>query len=327
MFASELLTASNAQAVTLGPWQNGTPFLAGNTEVGATGAYNGILYYIGGEIQPTGKYSNSVYYTTIDSDGGIGSWAKSPNSYPGAGGIWALQCPSYDGFVYCIGGNKVPGGTTNAVYFASITAAGFGAWKSTTSYPIKIRFDSCIPYNGYMYCVGGSPSANSATKSTYFAPIESAGGLGTWSPTTSFPITAWTHCVAYSGFIYCEADYNGAAIADLTYYAPISTSGIGTWSAGPNYPITKEKIQCIEAMGSMICVGGGNGVGGLDGNQGVNNIYVSALSSTGLGNWMQTTSYPVTIKDHSCTTYNNYIYCIGGDDPKTTDAVYYSLIS
>jgi hypothetical protein len=191
---------------------------------------------------------------------------------------------------------------------------------------MKIRFDSCVPYDGYMYCVG-SPSANSATKATYFASILSSGALGAWTATTSFPLTAWTQCVVYSGYLYCVANYNGATTTDLTFYAPISSTAIGAWIAGPNYPITKEKMQCIEAMGSIFCVGGGNGVGGLDGNQGVNYVYMSTLSSTGFVGWVQTTSYPVTIKDHSCTTYNNYIYCIGGDDPKTTNAVYYAQIS
>ena len=319
-------SAAAHQTVNIRSWHSGTPYSAGSVEVGASGAYSGTLYYVGGQIHPGGMYTNAVYFATIHSDGSISSWKMSPYSYPGAKGIWALSCPAYSGFVYCIGGNREPGGTTNAVYFASISPSGLGKWNATTSYPMKIRFESCVPYSGYMYCVGGSPSANSATKAAFYAPILSQGGLGKWAATTSYPISAWTHCVAFSGYIYCETDYNGVRIINLTYYASISSGGIGRWKSGPAYPITEEKMQCIENKGSMYCVGGGNGVGGIDGNKAVNSVYSALLSAGGFGNWTQDINYPIPIKDHACTTFNGYIYCIGGDDPKATNVVYYSLL-
>ncbi len=324
-FSAQL--APSRSTVGISSWTAGPVFPAGNIEVGAAGAYNGVLYYIGGEFHPSGAYTNGVYYSDLSSSGMMGAWKKSPHPYPGAKGIWALPCPAYNGFVYCIGGNKVPGGTTDAVYYTTVSTSGLGSWRTTTTYPINIRFESCVPYAAYMYCVGGSPSANGATDKVYYAPILSSGGLAGWSATTSYPIGAWSHCVADSGFIYCLSDYNGAAIANLTYYAPISSSGIGAWHQGPDYPITKEKMQCMETMNSMICVGGGNGLAGTDGTQGVDNVYVSALSSAGLGAWTQTTNYPLAIKDHSCATYNNYVYCVGGDDPKTTNLVYYGEVT
>jgi hypothetical protein len=79
-------------------------------------------------------------------------------------------------------------------------------------------------------------------------------------------------------------------------------------------------------LGSIYCVGGGNGVGGIDGNQSVNSVYSATLSSYGFGKWVQQTSYPMPIKDHECTTFNSYIYCIGGDNPKATNMVYYTQV-
>ena len=315
----------SSHLVTLGPWMNGTNF-SGNTEVGASGVYGGILYYIGGQLQPSGVYTNRVYYAPVLPNGTVEKWTLDAYAYPGAKGIWALQCPAYNGFVYCIGGNKEPGGTTSAVYFATIGSKGIGSWKSTTPYPLKIRFDSCVPYYGFMYCVGGSPSANRATNAVYYAAILAQGGLGKWYRTSSYPISTWAHCVISSGYIFCLSDYNGKLITNLTYYAQVSSSGIGQWKSGPHYPITKEKMQCVASNNSMFCIGGGNGVGGIDGNQAVNNVYSAALSSSGFGPWKSVTSYPIAIKDHSCTTYNGFIYCVGGDDTKTTNAVFFAQV-
>jgi len=323
---SRILVSSSAQSVGIGLWTSGSPFPAGNVEVGASGANDGILYYVGGQLQPSGHYTNAVYFASILSNGSIGKWTMSARPYPGAKGIWALQCPPYNGFVYCIGGNKVPGGTTNAVYYATVSTAGLGSWKSTTSYPLSIRFDSCVPYNGYMYCIGGSPNANSATKDVYYAQILTQGGLGKWTSTTSYPITTWAHCVADFGYLFCLSDYNGNAITNLTYYAQLSSAGVGAWKSGPNYPITKEKMQCVLSNNSIFCIGGGNGIGGKDGNQGVDNVFTAALSTSGFGSWQSTTSYPITIKDHSCSSSGGYIYCIGGDDPRTTNAAYFTRV-
>jgi len=323
---SSAASSSAPSIASIGSWISGSPFAAGNIEVGAAGAYNGILYHIGGQFQPGGDYTNGVYFAPIFSNGSIGKWTVGAYPYPGSNGICALQCPAYSGFVYCIGGNRVPGGTTNAVYYTTVSSTGLGAWNPTTSYPLNIRFESCVPYSGYMYCVGGSPSANSATKAVYYAQILPQGGLEKWMPTTSYPIKTWAHCVVDYGYVFCLSDYNGNAITNLTYYAQISSSGVGAWKSGPHYPITKEKMQCVLSSNSIFCIGGGNGIGGKDGNESVNNVFTASLSSSGFGSWQPATSYPVTIKDHSCTSYNDYLYCVGGDDPKTTNAVYYALV-
>ena len=121
--ATILLTTTSfavtgSQMTSLNSWQSGIPYSPGSVEVGASGAYNGILYYVGGQIHPGGAYTNAVYFASILLSGSIGSWTKSQYPYPGSTGIWALPCPAYNGFVYCIGGNMVPGGTSKAVYFA-----------------------------------------------------------------------------------------------------------------------------------------------------------------------------------------------------------------
>ena len=319
-----MVTASGTTQATITSWQSGPPYSEGKIEVGASGAYNGILYYIGGQIHPGGAYTNGVYFSSIHLVNTLGPWTKSPHPYPGAKGIWALQCPPYNGFVYCIGGNQVPGGTTNSVYFASITSSGLGPWQTTSTYPIHIRFESCVPVSGFMYCVGGSPSGNKATRAVYFAPILGHGGLGTWSSTTAYPVSAWTHCVAYLGYLFCETDYNGTAITNVTYYASISSAGVETWHKGPDYPIAMEKMQCVQITGVMYCVGGGNGLGGLDGNRAVDSVYSIVISPAGFSGWVRQTNYPIPVKDHACSAYNTYIYCIGGDDPQATNAVYFA---
>ena len=177
-----------------------------------------------------------------------------------------------------------------------------------------------------MYCVGGSPSGNRATRAVYFAPILA---MVDWEHGARPPRIPFLpgRTALRTGVLFCETDYNGTAITNVTYYASISSAGVGTWHKGPDYPIAKEKMQCVQITGSMYCVGGGNGFGGLDGNQSVDSVYSTVISPAGFSGWVQQTNYPIPVKDHACSAFNTYIYCIGGDDPRATNAVFFAKVN
>jgi hypothetical protein len=60
-------------------------------------------------------------------------------------------------------------------------------------------------------------------------------------------------------------------------------------------------------------------------------VYFAKLSSSGVGAWASTTSYPTNISGQSCVTYGGYIYCVSGIDgargPRPTGAVYFAPTS
>ena len=57
-------------------------------------------------------------------------------------------------------------------------------------------------------------------------------------------------------------------------------------------------------------------------------VYYAPISNLGIGNWSQTTSYPIPIFGAGCSTFNDVIYCVGDAYPNATlsKRTYYSQI-
>src|SRR5208283_435956 len=65
----------------------------------------------------------------------LGAWTATTN-FPSL--VQGNSCVGYGGDIYCVGGPS-----SNAVYYAPLSAAGIGAWTATTNYPTNIYFPSC----------------------------------------------------------------------------------------------------------------------------------------------------------------------------------------
>src|SRR2546430_3082606 len=77
------------------------------------------------------------------------------------------------------------------------------SWSSTTNYPTGIEFPSCVVSSGFVYCIAGDNSSG-LTNAVYFAPLLPAGGAGSWSSSTSYPLRLQSQsCVTSSGYVYC----------------------------------------------------------------------------------------------------------------------------
>jgi hypothetical protein len=76
---------------------------------------------------------------------------------------------------------------------------------------------------------------------------------------------------------------------------------------------------CSIYNGYIYCVG-------TDGASPYNYVYYAPISSTGIGTWTSTTSYPVAMNVAGCSIYNGYIYCVGEALPPNTQ-VYYAPVS
>ena len=63
------------------------------------------------------------------------------------------------------------------------------------------------------------------------------------------------------------------------------------------------------------------------GTAGFSFVYYAPVSSTGIGAWQATTSYPVAMFEAGCSIYNGYIYCVGTISKSPYTQVYYAAIS
>ncbi|HXW95472.1 MAG TPA: hypothetical protein VEJ19_07185 [Nitrososphaerales archaeon] len=262
------------------------------------------------------------------------------------GGGYAVagqQCVNSTSSFYCIGGLDANGGPRDEVYYSSpvsSTTQNVTSWTlNTDSYPQYIDGQSCVLSSGYVYCVGGSyDSGGDDIASSYFAPLSQAGAIGNWSSTTQYPIPIDTQsCVTASSYIYCiggENETDGSAtdvaVTNSVWYAPLSPSGIGSWVHTTAYPSDVYYPSCYAANNYVYCLGG------ADSNENsLTNVYYATLSSSGVGPWASTTSYPVAASGQACVISSDNIYCVGGETapgssstaPSYTNAVYYASLS
>src|SRR2546427_283265 len=203
------------------------------------------------------------------------------------------------------------------------------SWSSTTNYPIGIEFPSCVMSSGFVYCIAGENTTalpgggvqGTINSAVYFAPLSSS-GVGSWSPTTSYPTgIVFQSCVVNSGFVYCIGGdmANGFGTANgftnVVYFAPLSSSGVGSWSSGTSYPLNVISPSCVVGSGFAYCIGGDTATHSPFGGTFTgftSAVYFASLSSSGVGSSASTTSYPTVIYTQSCALDSGYVYCIGG---------------
>jgi hypothetical protein len=285
-----------------------------------------------------GVLSLFAYEATLSSPGSS-KWIPAAN-YPlqvsGSFAVAGQQCVNSTGYIYCVGGQDALGGPRNEVYSSVLSTSSLNitSWTPEPNpYPQNIHGQSCVAYIGYAYCVGGTyDDGGDDTASSYYAFLGGNGVVGSWNPTTAFPIPIDSqYCAASSGDIYCVGGNNetDGTNADSTasssvWYAPLSSSGIGAWSLSTPYPANLYFPSCFASTGYIYCLGGAD-----QNNNAQSTDYYAALSSTGVGAWTQTTSYPIQASGQACGFSSGYIYCVGGQEGSNsyTNAVYYAAVS
>jgi N-acetylneuraminic acid mutarotase len=239
----------------------------------------------------------------------VGAWA-STTAYPSA--LNGVSCTTWSGSIYCIGGVGGGGSSHSQVYHATLGASGIGSWSPATAYPTPIDSASCVNSTTGVYCVGGE-DGSTVLNDVYFAPASS-GGLGAWASRPSYPNSlAAVSCVTYSGYIYCVGgfDQNGNEVSS-TYYASIS-SGLTSWTGTTQYPQAVDSTACVVVAGYIYCVAGEIENASSQNNP-ISNVYYAPLSSSGIGQWSSTLSYPIALAAPACAAFASYVYCVGGFD-------------
>ncbi|MDA4134101.1 MAG: hypothetical protein OK441_00845 [Thaumarchaeota archaeon] len=277
----------------------------------------GYVYCVGGltgSDTVTGS-TGDVYYAPISSSG-IGGWTNT-TAYPTS--IRSESCVTEASTIYCVGGYA---GTnlSDAVYSASLSSSGVGAWSNATAYPLAVWLAACVASSSGIYCVGGGTSSPtlSSTQDVYFAPFTPS-GLGQWVSTSSYPVGVKQQaCVSSASDIYCVGGYLSTSV----YYAALSPTGVGAWTNTTGYPFTvgANLASCVTIGVEVYCVGGHTG------SNVSNDVYHAPISASGVGQWVNSTSYPVAVWGETCVTSEGQLYCIGGETASGTvlNGVWYS---
>lgn len=314
------LTSTVVSAQTIGTWQSTNKPPISTTE-GSCVTSSGYIYCVGGATS-SGYYTNQTYYAQLSSSG-IGAWQKTTN-YPQ--NVDQQSCVAYSGYIYCVGGTTSDKFSTNTTYYAQLSSSGIGSWQMSTKYPANVTSQSCVAYNGYIYCIGGSGATQTQN---YYAQI-SGSGIGSWQQTTNYPIAfASGSCIVNSTYIYCIG--SAAEKTNQTYYAQLSSNGIGTWEASAQVPFGGIPSQFREPSGLGCTVSSGYAycIGGYSVDSYLFYVYSAPLSSTGTGIWTPVYDYPNAVAGLNCVAYSGDIYCVSGESSigLATNDTYYAQIS
>lgn len=238
-------------------------------------------------------------------------------------------------------------GTATEIVTSTLTTtinyAQAASWERGADYPLQVASSSgvlgqqCINSTAYVYCIGGKDTSSSPRNEVYSSSFiaSSSGNITGWTlDSSAYPRTIYDQsCVASSGYVYCVGGTYDDVGDDTSssYYAPLGGDGVvGAWSPTESFPIPVNSQSCTAWSGYIYCVGGFGEAQGTNKTSFLSNfVYYAALSSSGIGPWSKSTSYPENVFLPSCIAADGFIFCVGGfnsvGNAVSTD--YYSPIS
>ncbi|MDV3293483.1 MAG: hypothetical protein LYZ70_04355 [Nitrososphaerales archaeon] len=357
VFEISTAPARAASATGIGAWTESTDYGASAGSSGAGGiavgsqacvTNNGYIYCVGGS--GSSGIISKVFFSQLSSSA-VGAWTETTDygASSGTGGTGGViianqACVAYNGYIYCVGGvgGSFSSSVLSKVFYAQLSSSGVGAWSETTDYGaasgtsgsggVRVQGESCVAYNGYIYCVGGF--APGGVSKVFYAQLSSA-GVGAWTETIDYAASSGTNgsggisgdptCVGASGNIYCVGGITNTIWISKDFYASLSSTGVGAWSETVDYGATSgstgtgghpiEGPACGVSGTQIYCVGGYDDP--------VSRCFYVAYSASGLASWTGCTDYGATsgtdgnggimLYNHACIISGQLIVCAGGD--------------
>ncbi len=328
--------SNNIVAVSGGAWIESTNLTVDGRRRGSGFGYNGYLYVVGGYDGTGGGVLADIEFAKIDvSNGSIGAWNVSSVTINQR---WGLSVPVSNSYAYVIGGCTVGAAPssctsrTNSIQTFQIYNNDSGApvsYISRNNTGVDRIGGSATIMNGYIYYAGGCTDigCTTFTKTTYYAPIDIYGVIGTWAAGGTMPGAggvAWGKLLNAGGTLYYIGGQTGNAntTAQATvYYSTAISTGNPTWGTAANgLGAARTQIGAAVWNNRMYVVGGYSTAGTVQ-----STVYSSPQMSTGgdIGSaWSSSsTAFNVARAGATAVAYANNLYVFGGID---TGGIYLS---
>ena len=197
----------------------------------ATGVTVERVYVVGG----TGNDSipaASVYYSTIQSDGSVGSWATGtalPTRVAHHATVVATPFNSKvsgSGYLYVFGGIDAKGGQpVNSISRIPLNQDGTtGAAQAAGALPAPLHSFGAVVFRSTIYIAGGATTDDAPVANVYRAVIDTLGNIGTWEALQSLPeARAYHQFVGFGGFLYAVGGDTAAVAVDDANFQQNST--------------------------------------------------------------------------------------------------------
>ena len=251
-YSATVYTAPINPDGTLGTWttSNSLPGTVAHSQAIVT---KNRVYLLGGF---TGNaFSATVYTAPINPDGTLGAWTTGA-SLPDD--VYHSQAIVTKTQVYLLGGNTY-GVSSSTVYTAPINPDGtLGAWTTSNSLPETVANSQTFVTKNRVYLFGGYDGNGLYSTTTYTAPINPDGTLGTWTTTTSLPVTvADSQAIVTKNRVYLLGGIIDDAYSATVHTAPINPDGtLGDWTISTSLPATVYRSQAIVTKNRVHLLGG-----------------------------------------------------------------------
>ena len=220
--------------------------------------------------------------------------------------LWQSQSVVTKNRVYLLGGNNNTV-ATSIIYSSVINSDGtLAGWVADGNIPIALNSSSVVVTKNRVYLLGGGNSTN-IYSTTYSAPINSDGTLGSWTAGTSLPgMLQLSQAIVTKNRVYLMGGHNSSYISTV-YTAPINSDGtIGAWTTNTSLPGAMAWAQAIVTKNRVYLCGGYTG-------SYVSTVYTAPINSDGtLGTWATGTSLPGPISNSQAIVMKNRVYLLGG---------------
>jgi hypothetical protein len=306
---TSMITITGGGGGTTDPWTTGSTTMSEARDSGATVAYKGYLYAVGGKNGST--YYNDVSYAPLNRNGSVGTWTVDSHTF--TTGRKFLGAAAYNGYLYILGGTTSAGGTLQDIQYAPIGSSGAlsGNWASAgSSIATGGQGTSLAMYNGYAYAVGGY-NGTSYSNTVYYATVNTDGTIGSWATTSSFTTARYnTATVVYNDYLYLVGGADTAAMNDVQYAQINSNGTLGTWAIGTDIEGARMSATVGAANGFMYVLGGTNAAGTAE----FGDVHYTPINPFGgTGNWLMTKSLASgTTVTAPGAIYKGFIYAVGG---------------
>jgi len=151
--------------------------------------------------------SGTPYYAPLSASG-IGTWMPTQGLPTNTQG-----CTAVGGYIYCFGGgncNSGPGHDCySPSYYAPLTEAGIGVWKTTTPLPTAVSA-TFVSAGSYVYYLS----------IPVFAARVSSSGIGPWETATNYPSSLYpSNCFSTADYVFCANP-----VASSSYFAQVGVA-------------------------------------------------------------------------------------------------------
>jgi len=195
-------------------------------------------------------------------------------------------------------------------------AVAINQWSTTAALPEGVVSRNLVTYADFVYLVGGKNSSENPMSTIYGARMNASGGLDAWSVAGQLPMPLYLHAaVVANDALFVIGGWDGKATRAEVWRAPLTSDGkVGTWSAMPNYPLPLDLYDAVVLNGSIYVVGGWNGT------QAQQAVYMAKLEGSGLGAWQLAGNLPQPLYRLAVTADSKQLYVTGGYAPGETSS-------